>query len=888
MTRRLFAAIFALTACLLSGVGAAQDVGTPSGMEVNPWKILIKDFGDDRLLYLYGTPGHITEQSFADMVTRENPYGVHIGRHLYPNADPAFDLTQGDCAGLTESDLDDILLNANGTVDWYQKKGFKKNGHYFNIVPDFRPSGSPKSDWVNLIVCKDIPGEAYILNKHRPDQSNFMGLKNRYAALLKHPIHKMVVPHELMHVYQMNFMPHSKKGKQEGQAIKTVHEGMADGAGLMSVFDRYGRGGDLEAKQKSYLSKSTIKGYSDPLSRRMFMIRAYNVPLQINEGKSKSKRLNPKWSNAKGRALVEAVDAALQERMSYYTSGFFYHLLERYLRRPGDITQLYSRFKAPADTYNIYPELDRFLKTKSKVKTEGPVLGMVLTQFLSEYAEWWDVRTAGKVLREEWLKQSFDGCPLISLKEGTITAHKETDISQFAGGCFDITIDAKLASRFPELELLVSSEDGDPDRIYMGLARTEHAGSKSYSCYDDVEGQSAPGTFPCLVNPVQGTTSSQIKSLAGKKIRAFSLPPFQGPVNRGSVMVRVILTDVPDKLFGFGVNGERADAATYRLTASIDSATVKGDGVPGSTTATTSNPAAQRAIGRQLREARPPRFTRADGPLTPTGTKTFASVQMRDVMNQGVNLSSAGLGQLQDGIAQTFYQIETSTDSQDGPELSFRTEDDLFGTGKLGRFPIQAMYGFDDEIGQQDQGKPSEINITVNSEEAMAYTAILHVCTYNPDAMLAKLMRNETFDPCEDGTPRSYEIENTIAFPALLPGQVSQVGAFAADETSQALRDYQNVRLARLGMPEAMNVSGYNDGSASSGSVDESDGAPTSTNGGELLLCSVRKPDQSCDCSCAAKDCLDRKRLEGEASSSDLSCRLTCGKRWKSCSASTP
>lgn len=888
MKIRLVSSVFALLSCLSPSTVIAQASNTPQGMESNSWKILTKDFNDDRLGWLYGTQGHVTEQSLIETMSLQYPYGAYIGRNLYPNADPSFDLSQSDCAGLSKANLDDILLNASNTIDWLQEKGFEKNDRYFNIVPDYRPSGSRKQGWVNLIVCKNSAGVAYILNKKNAEQSNFLGLKKSYSTVLNHPIHKMVIPHELMHVYQMNFMPHVKKGTKEDTAVKTIREGLADAAGLMSVFDRYGGGGSLEDRQKRYLSNAAIKGFEDDFSRRMFMIRAYNVPLQVNEGNTKN--LNAKWSDKKGKALIQAVDEVVQERMSYYSSGFFYHLLERYLREPGDITQLYKKFDTYTDTKNIYPNLDAFLKTKSKVKTNGPVIGLVLTQFLTEYSEWWNFRTAGKIPEQKWLDVSFGKCPKIRLDETKITNHKETDMSKFSGGCFDIILDEKLADRFPELELLVSSQDGDPDRVYLGLARIKKGGTRLYSCYENAQNQSSRGTFPCLLNPLQGDTARKVKSLAGTKIRAFSVPPLEGPMMSGAMTLRVVLADVPNKLSGKGHNSRRAEAATYRLTASVDSAVVKGHGVPKSKAAAKSQTSRQ---GR-LREARPPRLARADGPLSPTGTKIMMTATMRDLLNQGVGIPMGGNGDMQDGIAQKFFQIETSTDQEDGPQLMIMTQEDYFGTGAIGRFPVQGLYQFKDELGQQNPNKKSELNIMQNSEEALAYEATLHVCTYRANEMLVRTVGQKTFDPCRDGTPRTYEIKNSVAFPALLPGRVSGIGAFVADEASQALRDYQNVRLARLGMSDAINsqaTSPDDSGSGRSDGLVGSSGATTSGGTGTTQpLCKIRDAAQICDCSCEAKVCFDSKTTSQTLQPQEKACRLTCGKRWKPCpvSGSTP
>ena len=217
---------------------------------------------------------------------------------------------------------------------------------------------------------------------------------------------------------------------------------------------------------------------------------------------------------------------------------------------------------------------------------------------------------------------------------------------------------------------------------------------------------------------------------------------------------------------------------------------------------------------------------------------------------------------------------------------------DYFGTGEIGTFDVQAVYGFGEKIGLQDPGKPSKMEITQNDPEALVYEVELNVCAYTAAQAAASAFANKRFDPCQDGERLTYKIENSVAFPALLPGIVSQTGAFEAGEQTQALKDYQNVRLARLGLPQAMNAA-YDGDTVGAPSPDDnspennfpSTGSQSGSGpaNGVARACFVRDPGGSCDCSCDAKVCLEAKQTAGAAIASETSCRLTCGKKWNAC-----
>ena len=881
-------ALLVLFIGLMMPMAAAQTGPEPDDMEDNAWRVLLKNFDDGRLSYLFGTDRHRTVRTATELALLAPSYESHLGLHTYPNPNGT-NLSSTYCSGFSRSNLNELISLATDATAWAIRNGFKSNRSLFNIVPKYDPAGTALGGWVNLIVC-DARREnvAFITNNQDAEQSNILTVGSGYVKVMSHPIGKMVIPHELAHVYQLNFMPYVRRELDEGDAIKTIREGLADAIGLRIVFENFGTGGSLEAKQRSYLSQSGVKGFKDEHSRRMFMMRPYNLPLQLNEGSSKT--LAAAATNSKGRRLINSVDAVMQKRMSYFTSGFFYHIMERYLDRPGQIHDLYRRFTRTEDTLNIYPNLDAFLKSKSKVKTEGPVLGLVFAQFLTEYAEWGEFRTAGNIKTPKWLRASFGGCPTISISNSVKERFAETDFTPFAGGCFEIVIEPEIAQKHPELELFVTSKDGDPDRIYMGMARIEQAGRLNYSCYERAKLRAVRGTFPCLLNPAQGDTGKVLPSLAGKKVRTFHVPPFDIAQNKARQMIRIILADVPDDLSGGADVAKKAEAATYRLTVGVDSAHVEGEDVPDPTGNTEQAPGPRSDANRNLRAARPPRLSRADGPLTPNGTQSVFNADARAILNGDTRLPISENLRDADGVGQLVFSLETSTDKVDGPELGFIARQDYFGTGDIGTFNVQAVYGFGEKLGLQDPDKPSEMEITQNDPEALIYEVELNVCAYSAAQLTTHAMSGKPFDPCKDGKRLTYKVENSVAFPALLPGLASQTGAFEAGEESQALKDYQNVRLARLGLPQAINVAydGGKDGAQSPGDNSPGNNAPGSGSGsgpapGAATACSIRDPGGSCDCSCDAKVCLETKQAGGVASASDTSCRLTCGKKWNTC-----
>ena len=108
MIGRLIVALAALSVGLSAHLSEAQTGGTPSDLEDNPWRILINDFHDSRLTYLYGEDQHRTERTFEELANSLPSYEAHLGANLYPNQGP-LDLYDSHCSGLNTSELDELL-----------------------------------------------------------------------------------------------------------------------------------------------------------------------------------------------------------------------------------------------------------------------------------------------------------------------------------------------------------------------------------------------------------------------------------------------------------------------------------------------------------------------------------------------------------------------------------------------------------------------------------------------------------------------------------------------------------------------------------------------------------------------------------------------------------
>ena len=838
-------------------------------MEQNEWRFLIEDIPDNRLVWLLGHPSHQPDQDYYDLLGRDLYPGGKVDRSSVLNCAPSLG---GMPFKLPKADADYFLSEAKKTQIWFGNNGFEPFGQRFNIVPEVKYRGQIEREeavvddfditgnFVNLLVCKQ-GGYFQVKRMGSPLQSNKLEFGPRALSMKRHrPARTSAIAHEFSHIYQNNTIPANYSKGEHGPAIKSLLEGMADATAIWSVFKRFG-------SRQATLTHPDMRGRSDPFSKRFYMLRAYNVPLQLSEQDQLGLDPASAASNDKGRALINAIDAKSRKLFTYETNGFYFHLIERYMGGvAGSITPLYNSIFRAA-TFNIYPRLDDWLD-----RLDGPVmkgLEHVLPQFLTEYAGWWEYRTAGRVSEKEWLNVAFGGCPEITLDENETVGFETTDFTRFAGGCFDVVLTGDLLNRAPEVELIVTTESGNERAVYMGLARATGLESGDLSCYEVVEKKRTPFPAACLLDPVDGTINWTSGSLPGGPARKFQLGPIIAS-GEEDVVLRLILTDVPIGMVG--QDGTVANASTYRLIAGVDSSVVEGPGIP---------PADP---GDVPMSGSGPGVIPAKGALQPMGEADASTASLAEAFAGQIEIPGFSMLENIDGadLRQTLFLVDTSNDEVDGPTVGFLQKKPL-PLGAVGVFETFGHYSTNaGEFGIQDPEKPSRLEILQNDLDALRYRGEIHVCIVDRFVLMRMTSEDEP-RICDVGRRESYFLENTVAFPGLLPGMRSGQPGFTILPRTPQFDQYKNLRLSRIGQA----LGSYPDPSITdplpppvlNGAQPVGPGSD-SAGAGE---CSVRTADRNCDCSCESHICFETLRDMNSLSSADKSCRFTCSKRWQQC-----
>jgi hypothetical protein len=879
----------ALLALLSPHALTAQDSASPRVFETAPWGVLVNNqwstgvrdgIEKNRLRYRFGDYLHIG---------LNQAYRQHLLDHVYQTGDGGPVVfrckdAEGEVIRIPRSRVDTLLRVTRDAAGWHTDIGFPSVGDKFNMVPEINvvttvdADGNEKTElkfnlkqFVNLIVCDADSSIASVSYNETKSSVNLLAIENDFLENTDTlPGLVSTMGHEVAHIHQNQLMPVANDELSDGPAALALTEGFAEATANVFAFALLGG-------HHRTIARDDVT-YTNSEAERMFMVRAYNVPLLLNEAGNEDLGLTVISSNAEGRDLLSSVDNWMLGTFSYESSGFYFHLIERYMDgNPSGIIDLYKRIDFAA-SQNLYPVLDSFWDTIDGTRSKGLEHG--LPQFHAEYAGWWEEpRTRDKDLgSQRWLNATFGGCAEVELSSENITNFVDLNIAKFAGSCVEVILSGDIVTRLPELEMILSSEDGNSREVYAGLVKVIGVDGDPFTCFKFVEERGARGA-PCLLDPIDGYLTNAWPSIVDPITRNFYI----GSMHNSSgnpIRIRLIFTHVPEDLTG--QDSINADAEKYRLTLALDSMLVEGDGIqPASAEATEHGAAAFTGEG--------PRQPFASGrPGTLSDSQSMAGTSMYQDMLAG-NLSIPGLPVLQATGAGPAMLFGFEAKSAFGEFSIFLQPQHIPTYGEVGRYDLAPMgggyfAGDGEELALFDPDRPSYVDIFENTPEVLSYFGEVHVCTFNTAELMAEIMADRDRHYCEFGRQRTYILDTTVAFPELVPGagRLGSATPLAPLPPTPAYEKYKNLRLAQLGMelgnhpdPASDIVTNAAANTRSDSSINQSDDTTRSL--GETV------PANGCDCTCGGKSQLDQLLQLGQATREQNACKLLCGRQWNSC-----
>ncbi|MEM1402241.1 MAG: hypothetical protein AAGG55_02815 [Pseudomonadota bacterium] len=722
----------------------------------------------------------------------------------------------------------------------------------YRKLPLIAPYISATGGSVNYFGCTPTESFLAVNSQHSKDGSNFLRF-GRSAELLGRDeiLVDYTSTHELIHIHQNNVAPYKRKALPKADINPDwIIEGIADAVGARRAHVSHG-------------GYPAIMGRIGPRSngfyRRLYFLRNYNIPLNfspnlVGTGVKGKKRLAG-YSRAEYQVLSQ-IEMSMLKNLDYETNGFWFHVLDRYLDyNVGGFADLYRRMDTPSLT-RLTQQVDSFLDGEDGGAMRG--LEHVYPQFLAEFANWWEVRTAKRIGETKWLNVAFNGCRDYSLSATAASKELNIELSEYAGACLDITIDGASAADFTELQLAVRAEDSLADEVYLGMARIRGSREGEQSCFDVVESRGIQ-TAPCLIDPRQGIL--HWKHAAQQKppmlARSFNVGGVRGKQGQ-DLFMRIILTRVPSSHRDLVGELERR---RFSVAVSADYAQLKSK---------KARDPRSKAVSRYGKR-------QGEGAAATAGGMAAADANRLDALRGRVNTP---FGDTKVSISGT--QLSVALESEDGASflVGFQMKEPL-EPGVTGAVEATAIMGATDESGSevvayQDPDKKSELNISNHDDLSLTFDGTARLCVL-PTSKLLNFADPPT-DFCEAGRRESYEISGSVAFPTVLTSSDAYVF-----QGSEALDAYQDLRLARMGLLPSGGASG---GSTSSGPATQS----TSSGGnfrGEMApmggSCSITNPDGACDCSCESRRCFEKKRDNDALRGQEAACPLTCGKRWRQC-----
>jgi hypothetical protein len=761
---------------------------------------------------------------------------------------PRNDIKKTGRYSLETSVIDDLLSNLKRDAKWMVSGGQSfgpvytyATGPRYNFIdiPILGYSLDPAGDRVNYVGCSPGLNFMAVNAQHSTEGSNFMTIGENVGDARDKPMVLDLMPmHELIHVHQNNYAPYKlAKYDRRKTGMSWLIEGTADAVAMHRVHTLHGG-------HKAALRK--IGSYSDKYYRRFYLLRNYNIPLNFEQPNSSLYALSD-W------AVVQAIDKRMWNALAYETNGFWFHIIERYLKKDaGKFTDLFGQLDTLA-TENVTQQVDLFLNKYDGDAQQG--LEHVYPQFLAEFTNWWDVRTNKRISERKWLNAAYNGCKTFDLTTTQTHDTQPFDVSDYAGKCVDITIDSAAAQRLNDVQLIVAGADQSSDEIYIGMSRISGTKRGTTTCFDIVEARGT-STAPCLIDPYQGFANWKGGTATAKQtlLRSFNVTDIQGVAGQ-DIKIRMVVVRVPAK--HYDVVG-KLKRKTLDLSVSLDLAAL--------TPKAGLKPKKRAVMTYGARQD--------EGAVSPDGDVDVMDATLEDALRGRVGTTGVPGGQ--SSVLNQLISVELIDENETNFSVGFILQEALT-EGMTGPVKVIGVMGERKINGAQvvsfqDPDYESRLEILDYNEATLRIEGQVNVCA-GPQSLLFK----EGADLCRDGERLSFGVDGAVAFPTLVNGQ-SQFSIYS----TLSYEAYKDLRMARLQMdPRAAAIGVGPVTGVAPNQSGEAGGTPSA-------VCRILAPTGSCDCSCDAKTCFASKTADQSLSGQEKSCRLTCGKRWQSCPAAGP
>ena len=545
--------------------------------------------------------------------------------------------------------------------------------------------------------------------------------------------------HELAHLQQNNSRHYLKEGLCTS-ADKWYSEGIAEHLGTQATKDKFNT------------------DYHGPLSnkyfRRFFMMRPYNVPLNLQP-------------RSEGYLTIQAL-------LGYRTNGFWDFVSRNYLKND---YSYYEKFDLGLSSEALKNQTGAMHNFLNNIDGDSNGLKHIYPQFLAEYATWPKHRFKNHLKGSDdlWTAISFGGCHKISLTPDKPNVKLDVSLDHYAGSCFDISIDG-LTTGGEELSVHIEASDTNKiapeiiDQLYLAVAEATDT-NQNFSCYETLKNIMDAKLGPCLLDPLQGKNST----LVG---RYWSTDAFKA--NGGVPKLRMMLSRVPQEINDVGTD---RGTKTIPLNIGLSRATLTVDGQKKNSTATH-----QQVSGIMNSESG------LHGNLRMKGGEGSSSNPLSAITGLPANMSDLFKGRLKmpevpldiQGIAMFMVSEITPEGSnrvKTQPLSGTITFKDPISIGKTGEFTgaggvTLANGGIAIDM---VKGGSSKLTLTRNDATMLQYNGVINACVINP--------------MMQQGCTQKITIkfEGSIAFGGLMIGDNQLTEWITPDYES-----YRNLRIARI------------------------------------------------------------------------------------------
>lgn len=478
----------------------------------------------------------------------------------------------------------------------------------------------------------------------------------------------------------------------------------------------------------------------------------------------------------------------------------------------------------------------------------------------------------GRVNPTRWLGDMFDACEQVTLSEVSVSQKRVFDINPYASSCAVIRTEAKHAGWIGDLNMRVQLDGGKPGdtrakAVFLSysamgennLVKAEadcfsyaEQGGHARDCIakPSGEGMNDEGVFQRLYH------ASELDRDPGQSqwhIYHFSYVPNDGPMkgaeNRPSIKVEVAFAldaviDGAGDLADMGKSSSGEFQLMDMSTASLDHGSKVGRG---------------------------PILSRFTGSMDISwqsifeGTATPIDGAILEGGMAGMDMLLNFVDEAGDGFGFVITDPTVLEPGFTGPTKAF--------------IPVAGKDGY---MSIPDPDYDGQIEIIENTEDTLYFTADEGFCMVSMDEW-PRLLREENPDLCEFGERVTAKGKGAISFPTLRRTK-TKLDPIETEE-------YKGLRALRMAQIQQR----FGFGSISQGPRsgdgppgDPPDGSsprPVVDAGGTPLpsSCSILTTTGTCDCSCAAKACLQNKTTNATLAPRESACRLTCGKRWREC-----